>query len=352
MQHPDARSLEPLPGIGRRHPKDTVTSRSVVGLPAWPIFHQPWWLDAVSPGNWGSVTVERGGEIAARLPFVVRGPRRMCMLTQPRATPFLGPWVSRSADAKYAKALSDQMELQAELESRLPAAAVFQQNFSTNMINALPFVWAGYRTEVAYTNRLEDLGSEQALWDGLSGNIRREIRKARRSVVVRDDLGLDDFYPMWHDTLVRQGRPAPSRDRLERIDAACGARNARARLFACDGADRIHAVAYVVWDAESAYYLFGGSRPELRTSGAASLVLWEAILRARQVTRSFDFEGSMIAPIDRFFRAFGGRQVPYLRVSRTSRVAAGALGLRDVALRGVAALRRERPAGHGRTSVP
>jgi hypothetical protein len=65
----------------------------------------------------------------------------------------------------------------------------------------------------------------------------------------------------------------------------------------------------------------------------------------------FDFEGSMIAPINRFFRAFGGRQAPYLRVSRATRIAAGALGMRNVARRGIAALGRGRseqalPAAH------
>jgi hypothetical protein len=342
----------------RMPPPDSACARQpglagsvTAGRRTWPVFHQPWWLDAVSPGNWDAVTVERGGETAARLPFIVRGPRRLRMLTQPPATPFLGPWVARSPDAKYAKALSDEMELQAELESRLPAAAMFRQSFSTAVINVLPFIWAGYRAEVAYTHRLEDLSSEAALWDGLSGNIRREIRKARKQVVVRDDLGLDEFYGVWHETLTRQGRPAPSRDRLERIEAACAARDARVSLFACDGADRIHAVAYIVWDADAAYYLLGGSRPELRTSGAASLVLWEAILRARQVSRVFDFEGSMIAPINRFFRAFGGRQAPYLCVSRATRIASGALGMRNVARRGIAALGRgrseqARPAAH------
>jgi hypothetical protein len=316
-----------------------VTPSTVRAQHPWPIFHQPWWLDAVSPGRWDAVTVERGGEIVARLPFVVRGSRRIRMLTQPRATPFLGPWVARSPDAKYAKALSDQTQLEAELESQLPPAVMFRQSFAPAMINALPFIWAGYRAQVAYTNRLEDLGSEQALWDGLSGNIRREIRKARKRVVVREDLGLDDFFEVWHETLTRQGRPAPNRDRLARIDAACEARDARVRLFACDGADRVHAVAYVVWDAEAAYYLFGGSRPELRTSGAASLVLWEAIMRARRVTRVFDFEGSMLAPVDRFFRAFGGRQVPYLHVSRGRWFAEGALGLRDIGHRYLDTLR-------------
>lgn len=340
MRRAEARSGELLSGTARPHPRGTVNPMTIAGLASWPIFHQPWWLDAVSPGNWEAVAVERGGEIVARLPYVMRGPRRMRVLTQPPATPFLGPWVARIPDAKYAKALGNQMELQAELETRLPAAVMFRQSFSPAMINALPFIWAGYRAEVAYTYRLDDLGSEQSLWDGLRDNIRREIRKARKRVIVRDDLGLDRFYGVWRDTLTRQGRPDPSRDRLERIDAACGARDARVTLFACDDADRIHAVAFIVWDAEAAYYLFGGSRPELRTSGAASLLLWEAILRARQVTRVFDFEGSMLAPVERFFRAFGGRQVPYLRVSRASRVIAGAFGLRDRARRSVAALRR------------
>ena len=294
----------------------------------------------MAPGSWEAVTVERAGEIVARLPFVVRGPRRMRVLTQPRATPFLGPWVARRPDAKYAKALGDQMELQAELESKLPASVMFRQSFSPTMTNALPFVWAGYRAEVAYTYRLEDLSSEQALWDGLGANIRGYVRKARKQLVVHDDLGLDRFYGVWHDTLTRQGRPAPSRERLERIEAACGPRNARAVLFACDSADRIHAVAYVVWDGEVAYYLFSGSRPELRSSGAASLLVWEAIRRAGQVARVFDFEGSMLAPVERFFRDFGGRQTPYLQVSRTSPVATGMVGLRDVARRGMAALRR------------
>jgi len=345
MHRTEAGPVLSTPSAAGAHGTGKVGSAKVDGQANWPIFHQPWWLDAVSPGNWDCVTVERGGEIVARLPFVVRGPRRMQMLTQPYVTPFLGPWVARSPGAKYAKALSDQMELQVELESRLPPVAAFRQSFSSTMINALPFVWAGYRAEVAYTNRLEQLDSEEALWDGLNGNIRREIRKANKRVVVRDDLGLDDFYGVWRDTLVRQGRPAPSRALLERIEAACGVRDARATLFACDADDRIHAAAYIVWDAEAAYYLLGGSRPELRTSGAPSVVLWEAIRRARQVTRTFDFEGSMIPPIDRFFRAFGGRQVPYLRVSRATPIAVGALRLRGAALRTLGAARTFTSAG-------
>ncbi len=87
-------------------------------------------------------------------------------------------------------------------------------------------------------------------------------------------------------------------------------------------------MAYVVWDRHAAYYLLGGGDPELRTSGASSLLMWEAILRAREVTDVFDFEGSMLKPVERFFRAFGGHQTPYLYVSRTGALAHGAMALR------------------------
>ena len=61
----------------------------------------------------------------------------------------------------------------------------------------------------------------------------------------------------------------------------------------------------------------GGGDPALRTSGASSLCLWQAIKLAGEMGKSFDFEGSMIEPIERLFRAFGARQTPYMRVSRS-----------------------------------
>jgi hypothetical protein len=298
-----------------------------------PIFHQDWWLDAVAPRRWDAVAVERGGRTVARLPFVVRGPRWLRVLSQPPLTPFLGPWTEPEPGAKYAKALGDQMELQAQLEARLPDAAVFRQNFAPTVTCCLPFIWAGYRAEVRYTYRLEDLTCERGLWNGLAGNIRREIRKASRQLEIREDLGIDRFYEVWVKTFTRQGLGPPDRGLLERVDAACAQRGVRSQLFACDDDGRVHAVTYVVRDQATAYYLMGGGDPALRTSGAGSLLMWEAVKRARAAARVFDFEGSMLPSVERFFRAFGGRQVPYHHVRRSSGVGAVALALRAGAQR-------------------
>jgi Acetyltransferase (GNAT) domain len=271
----------------------------------------------------------RDGQVVARLPYVVRGRARLRVLTMPPFTGTLGPWVRRSEAANASRVVSRETELLGALEAALPRADVFSQQFSPTMLNALPFHWAGYRLEMRYTHRLEGLGSEQALWDGLRGNIRSDIRKARKRLVVRDDLGLDVFHDVWAKTFARQNLQAPGTlADLARIDAACAARDARAMLFGVDEAARVHAVAYAVWDDQSAFYLLGGGDPALRGSGATSLLIWELIMRARAVTDVFDFEGSMMEPVARFFRAFGGRQTPYLHVSRATARGRAALALR------------------------
>jgi hypothetical protein len=262
------------------------------------------------------VTVEHHGRTVARLPYVVRGRPRLRMLTQSSLTQTLGPWVEPSG-AKPARALAREHELLAELEQALPPAQAFSQQFSPQLLNALPFYWAGYRLELRYTNRLEDLHSVDALWEGLRNNIRREIRKARKRVEVVDDLGVDRFYDVLSKTYARQGLPTPrSLAEVERLEEACSLRGAGTMLYARDDAGRIHAVVWVVWDRHAAYYLLAGAEPELRTSGASSLLVWEAIMRAREVAEVFDFHGSMVQPVERFMRGFGGRQTPYMSVTR------------------------------------
>jgi hypothetical protein len=285
-------------------------------------------LDAVAPGRWGEVSLRHEGRTIARLPFVVRGRRRVRMLTQSSLTQTLGPWVEPS-DAKPARALAHEHELLTELERALPRAQAFSQQFSPGMLNALPFYWAGYRLELRYTNRLEDLHSVDALWDGLRNNVRREVRKARKRVEVVEGLGVDLFYDVLSKTYIRQGLPTPrTLAEIERLEAACSKHRAGTMLYARDDSGRVHAVVWMVWDRHAAYYLLAGAEPELRTSGASSLLVWEAILRAREVAEVFDFHGSMVQPVERFMRGFGGRQTPYISVTRMGPAVRAALAAR------------------------
>jgi hypothetical protein len=302
------------------------------------LFQQPWWLDALAPGAWDAVEIQEGGATVARLPFVRRHRLGVTVLTQPALTPHLGPWL-RPLAGKECTRLAREHELLGCLVDRLPAHDVFHQNFHRSLQNWLPFCWKGFKQTTYYTYVLDDVSDPRAIWADFRENVRRQIRKAERTLTVSasDDVGY--FLHLNRKTFERQGMDLPYPPALiGRLDEACAARGARRILVAEDEARRPHAALYLVWDDRSAYYLMGGADPALRTSGAMSLLMWEAIKHAGTVTRAFDFEGSMVEPIERFFRAFGPRQAAYLHVfgARSLRGRVAGLGrdmFRDAARR-------------------
>ncbi len=113
----------------------------------------------------------------------------------------------------------------------------------------------------------------------------------------------------------RQALALPySVEQLGRVDAACARNAGRLALVAEDTQGRAHAGVYIVYDADCAIYLLGGADPDLRQSGAQTLLLWEAIRAASRTSRKFDFEGSMIRGVEAALRDFGGLQTPYFRI--------------------------------------
>ena len=240
--------------------------------------------------------VEKDGRIVASMPifFEKRGPFRY--FGHPPLTPWLGPWIRRS-NAKYVTQLSKENSLMAELIDQIPDCDKFSQQLHRTVTNWLPFYWRGFEQTTLYTYVIDDLSNLDDL---------------------RDSEDIDGFIDLNEMVFLRLGRTLPySRGVVTRLDKACRQRGVRKIWVAANEENRVHAAIYVVWDESSAYYLMGGAVPELRKTGASSLLLWEAIRHASSVTREFDFEGSMVKSIEHFFRSFGARQTPYFSVSYT-----------------------------------
>jgi GNAT acetyltransferase-like protein len=288
--------------------------------PSIPIFSRDWWLDTVCEDvTWDVVLVEKGGNIVGTMPYCIRKRWGLRLLSQPLLTQTLGPWL-RPSGAKYAKALAQQKDIMGALIRQLPPFDRFSQNWHYSMTNWLPFHWEGFKQTTLYTYVLSELDDEAKLWSGVQANIRTDIKKAsnRYGLRVRDDLDVADFLILSRMTFSRQALEQPFSDSLvHRLDAACAARGCRRILIAEDAEGHQHAGVYIIWDENSAYYLLGGGDPEFRNSGATSLCIWEAIKHAATVTKRFDFEGSIIEPIERFFRAFGAIQTPYFQITKT-----------------------------------
>ena len=85
-------------------------------------------------------------------------------------------------------------------------------------------------------------------------------------------------------------------------------------LAAKDKKNQVHAVCGIVYDSKCGYLLFNGSNPDVANVEANTLLVIKTIKQAAKVTEAFDFEGSMLKPIERFYRGFGGQMTPYMNI--------------------------------------
>jgi len=285
-------------------------------VPVNSIFEQPWWLDVVSNNNWKSIELINNNKIYARLPYVEKNVMGFKVITVPQLTQSLGIYIEGTG-AKRTKSLERNKKIINEIVDKLPEKSNVVLYLDSNCNYVLPFTWKGFNLTPTYTYRFDDLENLDAIWKGFKENIKTDIRKASKKVEIRDDMPVDTIIELNKKTFARQKRKYPiDDDMIKKLDKVLIEHNARHILTAVDSEGRIHGAAYFVYDSNRCYYLLGGEDSEFRNSGAGSLLVWEGIKFASKVSKAFDFEGSNIENIERFFRAFGGEPKIIMKASR------------------------------------
>ncbi|MDR1356865.1 MAG: GNAT family N-acetyltransferase [Tannerellaceae bacterium] len=285
--------------------------------PSIPVFSQDWWLDTVCGAEkWNVLLQEKKGNIRAALPIYLPVPK---IISMPPYTQTMGPWFGPEAgDAKYSTSLSQRRQTSKSFIPELKRYVAFMQNFNYSVTDWLPFYWEGFRQTTRYTYLLHNIKDADGLWNNMSLNTRRHIKKAQDKyrLTVKRGVPKNDFLRVNALTFARQKRKPPHAGVLERLIDACIARGQGDIWGGYDDRKRLHAAVFIVWQDSSAYYIAGGADPLLRDSGAQALVMWQAVRNVAEYTALFDFEGSMMPGVERFFREFGAVQTPYFSLSR------------------------------------
>jgi hypothetical protein len=282
-----------------------------------PLYSMDWWLDTVCrENNWDVLLYEREDKIEASMPFYspCKG-----MITMPAYTQTMGIWFNPEfEDKKYSKNLHRKQLICMYFIEHLPANNYFLQNFHYSFTDWLPFYWKGYRQTTRYNYVIPNTGNSDELWNNLSGDIKRNIAKARKKyhIEIRKNISIDLFMELNRQTYERQNMKAFESEILEKIIAASRKRNQGDIWGAFDDRGRLHVAVFVVYQGNCAYYIASGSNPLLRKSGAHAFVLLEAIKEASKKVDSFDFAGTMLEGIEHFFRSFGATQMPYCTISK------------------------------------
>ena len=288
-----------------------------------PIFSCDWWLDSVcGVDKWDVALFEKGGQIYASMPYYNFKKVWFNLSIMPKLTQTLGIYIKYPNYQKYYKKISWEKKAMSAILHSLPKTDYFSQSFHRNLNNWLPFYWAGYEQTTRYSYIIEATadGSMDLVEDGFENDIRRRIKKAISDgveVFEGENIGL--FYELNKLTFARKGMDIPySFEFIKNLYKNCKENDAVKMFFAKDKSGAMLAASFLVHDKSVVYYLMGGIDPAKKELGAMDLVLFESIKFAMQSNKTFDFEGSMIESIEKYFRSFGAVQKPYHNISKTS----------------------------------
>ncbi len=286
-----------------------------------PIFSQYWWLDAVcGEDNWDVILVKKGSIILASMPIYLKKKGCFNIIYMPQLTQNMGVFIKYEKEqlANIDKRISFEIEICKQIIEQLPKHSLFIQKFHYNVTNWLPFYWSGFKQTTNYTYVLEDIKEHDKIIANFNYSKRKNIKKAiKQSLRVVFDIDADTFYLHHRKSLAeKEQRISYSKSVFYNIVTKAKELNCGNVIGIKNSDDELLCCLFLIWDKNCSYALISSINNASRKSGASSFMFYEAIKYVSQYTDVFDFEGSMIESVEKSFRKFGAKQVPYFKITK------------------------------------
>lgn len=191
--------------------------------------------------------------------------------------------------------------------------------FPSNVIDLQPFIWSKYKVIPNYTYRIHLKQSIEEIIAGFDPKNRNAISKANKEgiTVTENKLGKDALYNFFVNSLNETNANVYEKE-LRNIFLNFSEKTNSFSLEAWLDTNLV-GVVFCIYDANSCYYLLGGVNKSAGVAGINNLLILKSIEKAKGIGCSiFDFEGSMLKGVEKFFRSFGPDLVPYYTVNKAS----------------------------------
>tara|TARA_B110000046_G_scaffold35749_2_gene39094 strand:- start:63036 stop:64013 length:978 start_codon:yes stop_codon:yes gene_type:complete len=270
-----------------------------------------WWNEVVKD-NWDVAILNNGEDTYGIMPYFIRNKGPWSFISNAHFTPYGGPFLIYPEGQKTTTRIAFEHRAHRELIEQLPSFSEFSQNFQIEFNNALAFIWSGFTETNRYTYLLSLEQEEKALWSGLRENNRKQIKKAKKTINVSETNNASLLQNILNQSIENK----IELNYFQRMITFVENYNCGIVWKATEG-DDVHAVLLCITDADSAYYLLGGNAQEFKNSGAMSVLTWRALLHFKQKgIKKFNFEGSSVASVEKYFRGFGGKLISFKRIEK------------------------------------
>lgn len=273
-----------------------------------------WYLDAVWPG-WQGIHVFYKEQLYAVMPLRVSKKYGIRYCLQPLLCQYLGVFLA-NIDLKNEKAWALKKRLVAAVADAIPhGLKKTVLNLAPEFDYPLPFHWAGYELRTRYTYWLDHNPDKQLLFRQLNERTRTYINKARKSGLVASLV--EDAAAIIRLSRERNAYPLDY-SVLQKLWSALHEHGAGRAVEVRDGGGRLHGGLIYHVGGDRQIHLFSAMDPALGHLGGMSLAIWHSIEQAADGVRVHDFEGSMLEPVEKFFRGFNTYPVPYLQIRKNN----------------------------------
>ena len=285
-----------------------------------PLFHEAWWLEIVTSGNWDIVlSIDKNGNILAAMPFSWSKKYFRLFSLQPVLTPYLGVIFFFPPDiSKLSSIYSFENKHSNIIINEFPKQYIYQQhNFNIDFKNWYPFYFKNYIQSTRYTYILRNIKQHDLIWAGFTNTLKRQIKIAENTFTISYSENILDVFSMMKDALIKKKIKWPVKEEmLIKLDKTLAANDRRRILVAKDDEEKIVAGIYVCWDSGTAYLLALGLKKDIKESNSIKLLIWESIKAVSEHVDDYDFEGSMMTGVERLYRSFGGERIPYFVIKK------------------------------------
>lgn len=285
-----------------------------------PVYLTADWLDATKGPScdWDVIfSYNDKNEVLGFWVYVFKKQLFWTKITMPPFTPYMGPRLFYPEGLNEYERISFENKVIEDLIQQLPDFAEVKLKWSRGYNNWLSFYWKSYCQQTAYTYVIEDTRDIDFVFKNFKNSTQRQIRKAESNLIVTQTHEVNVAIKMLKLSLKNKAEHLVNEQLLKDIHQVASLQQKCIVLQAQDKNESLLAAIYLVWDKEEMLYLYGGYDDKYNDSGAMTLLFWEALKLAHQKQLSFNFEGSMLKGVERFFRSFGAIQKPVFTLSKS-----------------------------------
>jgi len=186
----------------------------------------------------------------------------------------------------------------------------------SNFIDTQPFFWNKFKVIPNYTYIIDLSESIEQIEKKFSSERRHNINKALKDGIeceINFDYNL--IYELIIGTFNRKEKNI-NENLLNKILFEFANDKNSFSVVSYKNNEAI-STSFYVYDKNKIYYLLGGYNNKNKHYGAGTISILTAIKHSKKLNIPiFDFEGSMIPEVEKYFRGFGGKLTPYYTINK------------------------------------